>query len=344
MASRSEARETTPPHPRETTTLFGHRAAEEMFLSAYRSGRMPHAWLVGGERGIGKATLAYRMARFVLAHPDPGTPDVQNAADLSVTPDHPVAKRIAAQAHGDVLTLERTLNDSGKLRTEIAVDNVRRTIGFFGSTAGEGGWRVCIVDSAEELNRFGANTLLKILEEPPPRGLLIVVSHAPGRLLPTIRSRCRRLMLRPLSDPDVADAAAGALGMSPDNPQLSRAVTLAEGSVGRALALYDGTLLDLRERIAAQLDRLPNVDAQALHALGDSFGRADEGALDTFTDAISRWLADRIETGTDTRTMARLAEAWNKFNQAATDVDIFNVERKPLVFSTFALLAEAMRR
>ncbi|MBV9239343.1 MAG: DNA polymerase III subunit delta', partial [Xanthobacteraceae bacterium] len=186
------------PHPRDAFALHGHAEAEHDMLQAYRGGRMPHAWLIGGSPGIGKATLAYRMARFVLAHPDPTAPDVQAAQTLAVAPEHPVARRITAQAHSDLLALERTVGDNGKLRTEIAVADVRRTIAFYGSTAGEGGWRICIVDSVDELNRFGTNALLKILEEPPARSLLFLLSHAPGQVLPTIRSRCRRLLLRPL--------------------------------------------------------------------------------------------------------------------------------------------------
>ena len=219
--------DTAVPHPRETLTLHGHVEAENAFLDAYRGSRMPHAWLIGGPRGIGKATLAYRMARFVFAHPTPpatqntaqNAPGVaQNAAGLALSPDHPVVRRVAAQGHPDLLALERVEDEKGKVPMFIPVDMVRRTIGFFGSTAGEGGWRVCIVDSADELNAAGANALLKILEEPPARSLLLVVSHAPGRLLPTIRSRCRRLMLRPLAADDVARAAAVALQRDADDP------------------------------------------------------------------------------------------------------------------------------
>jgi DNA polymerase-3 subunit delta' len=344
MASaRSESRSEEPPHPRANFEFFGHAAAEQQILAAYRGGRMPHAWLIGGEMGIGKATLAYRMARFVLAHPDPSAADVQTAQSLFVPVENAAARRIASQAHGDLLVLERTVNDAGKMRTEIAVDDVRRTVSFFGSTAGEGGWRVCIVDSADELNRAGANTLLKILEEPPARALLIVVSHTPGRLLPTIRSRCRRLTLRPLAAADLIAAAAQAIGVALDDPQLLRAAKLAEGSVNRAIALYDGALLALRERIADLLAKLPETDAQAMHALGDSLGRADDGAMTTFTDAVRRWLGDQVERGGEPHKLVQFAEAWEKFNRAAADVDIFNVERKPLVFSTFGLLAEAAR-
>src|SRR6266849_5282302 len=266
--SEREAVEARP--PRATAVLFGHGEAEGALLAAYRGGRLPHAWLVGGPNGIGKATLAYRMARFILAHPDPGAAQVAAAASLAVGPDHPVARRMAAQAQGDLLVLERTINEkTGKLRQDIQVDDVRRAVTFFGSTAGEGGWRVAIVDSVDELNREGANALLKVLEEPPRRALLLLVSHSAARVLPTIRSRCRPLPLRPLSEDDVARAAAAAIGARPDDPNVRAAAAVAEGSVGRALALLDGDALALRDRIKALLERLPAVDPRALHALGD---------------------------------------------------------------------------
>src|SRR5262249_40532591 len=194
-----EAAGAKPPFPRETTVLYGHADAERALLAAYRGARFPHAWLIGGRSGIGKATLAYRMARFVLAHPDPAAAAVQEAQTLEIPADHRVARQVGAQGHSDLLVLERTVNEkTGKLFTVIRVEDVRRTVPFFGSTAGEGGWRVCIVDCADELQYpQAANALLKILEEPPANALLLLVSHAPARLLPTIRSRCRRLMLRP---------------------------------------------------------------------------------------------------------------------------------------------------
>jgi DNA polymerase-3 subunit delta' len=332
------------PHPRQTSMLAGHADAERQLLAAYAGGRMPHAWLIGGEPGIGKATLAYRLARFVFTHPDPAAPAVQSAETLFVDPTHPVARRVAARAHSDMLTLERTVGDTGKLRTEIAVDDVRRTVRFFGSTAGEGGWRVCIVDSADELNRAGANALLKVLEEPPARALLLVVSQSPARLLPTIRSRCRRLALRPLEQDDVLRAAATALDVEAADEQLRTAAALAQGSVARALALYDGPTLALREKVMGLLKALPQTDPQALHTLGDSLGRADETAFANFVDTVRGWLSEQLDTVRDTTRLARIAHAWEAFNRQATEVDTFNLDRKPLVFSTFALLAEAARR
>src|ERR1700736_4958562 len=221
-------------HPRETLSLFGHRDAELALLNAYRSGRIPHAWLIGGAQGIGKATLAYRMARFVLAHRDALAARVQRAETLWVDPSDPVARHVAAGAHGGLLTLERSLKDKGVMRTVITVDETRETITFFGSTAAVDGWRVCIVDTVDELNPNAANALLKVLEEPPQQSLFLLVSHAPARVLPTILSRCRKLPLRPLATSDVIAAAAQATNMAIDDPALSEAAAAAEGSVARA--------------------------------------------------------------------------------------------------------------
>src|SRR5882724_11757515 len=210
MSARQVEPQIAPVHPRQTSILAGHGEAEAALLNTYRSGRIPHAWLIGGPVGIGKATLAYRMARFVLAHRNPAAADVQGAETLWVDPSDPVARHVAAGAHGGLLTLERTLNDRGVMRTVITVDETRETIPFFGSTAAIEGWRVCIVDNVDELNPNAANALLKILEEPPQQSLLLLLSHAPARVLATIQSRCRKLPLRPLATDDVVRIAAKA--------------------------------------------------------------------------------------------------------------------------------------
>jgi DNA polymerase-3 subunit delta' len=344
-ARRPREEDVESPHPRETTAWFGNAAAERALLDAYRGGRIPHAWLIGGPPGIGKATLAYRMARFVLAHPDPVAPAVQAATTLSIDSDHPAARRIAARAHGSLLVLERTENESGALRTVITVDEVRRTIGFFGRTAGEGGWRVCVVDAADELQYpQGSNALLKILEEPPPRALLLLVSHAPGRLLPTIRSRCRHLAMRPLPPEEIAQAAAAALGRSADDAEIAQAAAAADGSVGRAVQLLAGEALKVRERVGELLAALPSVDALALHALGDALGRADPVAYAAFVDTVRDWLSARLGRGAgEPARLAQVAEVWEKLNGAAREVEIFNLDRKPMVFAVFGLLAEAAR-
>ncbi len=349
-AAAAEDHET--PLPRETTVLYGHEAAEQAFLSSYRSGRVPHSWLIGGEPGIGKATLAYRMARFVLAHPDPASQAVRAATSLALDPGHPTVRRIAGNAHADLLVLERTLSDAGTLRTVITVDQVRRIVGFFGSTAGEGGWRVCVVDSADELKYPEAsNALLKMLEEPPARSLFLLVSHSPGRLLPTIRSRCRRLILQPLATADVVAAAQAALGAHGtaefDEAGLVAAAQASGGSVGRALALAGGPQLALRQQVEAMLAALPGTDPNALHALGERLDR-DRGLLETFVDAVGDFLRRRLDAEVngpqpDRARLAGIADLWERLNRTARDVETFNLERKPLVFTVFGLLADATR-
>src|SRR6202521_939299 len=334
-------------HPRQTSLLAGHREAEAALLNAYRTGRIPHAWLIGGPLGIGKATLAYRMARFVLAHRNPLASPVQQAATLYLDPSDPVTRHVAAGAHGSLLTLERSLNDKGVMRTVITVDETRETISFFGSTAAVEGWRVCIVDTVDELNPNAANALLKILEEPPQQSLFLLVSHAPARVLPTIQSRCRKLALRPLATDDVIRAAAEAAAIAIDDPALAEAAEAAEGSVARALTLLGGDALKLQQRTAALLATLPQVDPCELHALGDALGGSDRVALAAFVDSVDRWVSQRLHhddanANANLPRLARLAEVWEKINRAARDTADYNLERKPLVFSVFGLLAEAI--
>ncbi len=331
--------------PRVTSQFFGHGSTEAALLAAYRSGRVPHAFMLIGQNGIGKATLAYRMARFVLAHPDPAAPGVPEATSLAVDPQHPVARRVAAQGHSDLLVIERMPNEKGVLRQQIAADDVRRTISFFGATAGEGGWRVAIVDAVDELNRAGANALLKVLEEPPERALLLLVCHSASRVLPTLRSRCCVMPMRPLSQPDVARALAASVGAAESDPRIEAAAAAADGSVARALAFLDEDALALRQRALEELDRLPALDANALHALGDALAGTDPRPLTAFIDTINAWLARSLDrqgsAGGGLGRVARLAEAWERINAAARDTETYNLERKPLVFSVYGLLAEA---
>ncbi|HEY7460225.1 MAG TPA: DNA polymerase III subunit delta' [Xanthobacteraceae bacterium] len=332
------------PHPRDTRNLYGHTEAEAALLSAWAQGRMPHAILVGGPEGIGKATLSYRLARFVLASKGraPGKP----ADTLAIPADHPVSRQVSAQSHPDLLVLRRQWNEkTEKLFTETRVEDIRRTVSFFGSTSAYGGYRVCIVDSAEELNSSGANALLKILEEPPPLSLLLIVSHAPGRLLPTIRSRCRRLVLRPLTSENVARAVRDVAQTNDEIPgdRIIAAASASGGSVRHALELLLGESLEVRTLTADMLARLPAVDGEALHALGDRIRRNEE--LTIFAETVGDWLAAAAtDTAVPGARLARLAEAWEKARRAAVDAEVFNLDRKPLVFQVFSMLAEATRR
>jgi DNA polymerase-3 subunit delta' len=332
------------PHPRETKTLYGHTDAEHTILAAWASGRLPHALLIGGPEGIGKATLAFRIARFILAR-GAAPADALTPESLDIASDHPVSRQVEALAHPDLLILRRVWNDdTKKLRSEIRVEDVRRTISFFGSTSAYGGYRVCIVDSAEELNKSGANALLKILEEPPANSLLMIVSHSPGRLLPTIRSRCRRLMLRPL---DVADVTAALEGIAAGNPDLPRdqigaAATAGGGSVRHALQLLTGENLEVRDLTAGLLAQLPAVDGEGLHSLSDRIKGSEELAI--FAETVGDWLATAAtRTADPAARLARLAEAWDKVRRAAVESEAYNLDRKPMVFQVFSDLAEATR-
>ena len=332
------------PHPRETTALFGHGAAEAALLAAYRSARMPHGVLIAGPKGIGKATLAYRLARFILCHPDPAAPDVRSAQSLVVEPTSSVARRIAAQAQPDLLAIERSVNERGVLRNQIAVDDIRRTVPFFGSTPGEGGWRIAIIDAVDELNRSGANALLKVLEEPPKRALLLLVAHSAARAPPTLRSRCRIISLRPLAAEDVAAAVAAAMNCGRDETDVVAAAAAADGSVARALTLLDDGALALREQALDLLAQLPGLDAGGLHALGDALAGTDPQPLAAFLDTVNSWLSARLDHGRgNLERLNRLAEASERINAAARDAEMYNLERKPLVFGVFGLLAEATR-
>ena len=332
------------PHPRETVALFGHTTAEAALLGAYRSGRMPHGILIAGPKGIGKATLAYRLARFILSHPDSSATDVQDAVSLQVDAANPAARRMAAQAQPDLFVIERTVNERGVLRNQIAVEDVRRTVPFFGSTAGEGGWRIAIIDAVDDLNRSGANALLKVLEEPPARGLLLLVAHSTARVPPTLRSRCRIISLRPLAQEDVAAALADITGSQSDDEEIAAAAAAAGGSVNRALALLEEDALTLRQQALNLLASLPAVNPVDLHALGDALAGTDPQRLAAFLDTVNTWLSQRLSGGHgDLVRLNRLAEASEQINAAAHDAEIYNLERKPLVFSVFGLLAEATR-
>lgn len=335
------------PHPRETLRLIGHAAAERALLEAYRGGRMHHAWLLAGPRGIGKATLAYRLARFVLAHPDAAHPAVAAAAGLGVDPGTPAARRIARGAHSDLVALARGLNaDRKNFSAEIKVDDARRLASLFASTAGEGGWRVAIVDTADELNNNAANALLKLVEEPPPRSLFLILTGAPRALPPTLRSRCRLLQMRPLATAEVADVLRGlpAIADEHDAEALARAAELSGGSIRRALAALLAEDTDVAAKTAAVLGALPALSPAGSLELADAVSAGREAGLSAFVEQVLDFAHARAVGGKPPAArLARWAELWEKIAAAARDVEAYNLDRRPFVLSTLTLLAAAAR-
>jgi DNA polymerase-3 subunit delta' len=366
-----------PPPPRENTRLLGHEAAERTVLDAWNAGRMPHAWLITGPRGIGKATFAYRVARFILAQgggdggaslfDDPGAGFGCDTLDLG--PDHPVTQRIASGGHADIRILEPGMPhpDTGKPTRQIVVPLVRRALQFTNLTAAEGGWRVVLVDPADALNVNAQNALLKSLEEPPPNTLFLLAANAPGRLLPTIRSRCRRLTLNPLDDTTLTGLLKT---YRPDIAANDRTALagLAEGSIGDAIALADHGGLALYRRLVTIMEGIAQPDIVAIHGLGDDIARRGKEAetadvFGTLRALMNRWLARLVIAGArrdsapevvpgEAAVMAALLrrapleqwlEVWEKVTRLLDQVDSANLDPKQAVVSAFLTLAETTR-
>ncbi len=287
------------PHPRHAPALHGQGPAEAAFLAAHGGGRLPHGWLITGPRGVGKATLAWRIARFLVAEPgaggDPGLFAPPKPLSLDVAPDHPAARRVAALSEPRLKLLRRGWDENrGRLRAVITVEEVREVLRFLSLSAADGGSRVVIVDAADDLNPNAANALLKILEEPPAGAVLLLVSHQPAALLPTLRSRCRVLRCAPLAPADLARALAGA-GVRPP-AEMAALAELSRGSAGAAVALTAGEGLALYGRIVALLAGMPRLDRPAALALAETAGR-DARAFDLVLDLVETFLARLARAG-----------------------------------------------
>lgn len=325
-------------HPRETFHLAGQDSALARAARALRGGHPPQAWLITGPPGIGKATLAYRIARYVLAY---GATD-KGPADLSVPERDPATVQVVAGSHPGLLVLKRGVNDSGKPMSELSVGVVRRLSGFFGMTSG--GWRVAIVDTADDMNDAAANALLKMLEEPPPKAMLLLVSNVPGRLLPTIRSRCQRLDLRPL-EPDVLEAELARLLPGTDAAERASLARLAGGSLGAALRLSGGDAVTLAKEADALLDRAAAPDIAAILALGDRVARMVDGlsGLGTFLcEALTARIRARALAGG--AGLDRWVECLTRLRAIFARSDGLNLEPRQTLLSASGQLAQTARR
>lgn len=288
------------PHPRDTARLIGQTRAEADFLEAFNTGRLHHGWMLTGPRGVGKATLAWRIARFLLTRPAPGSAGLFGAPpaphSLDTDPDHPVVRRIHAGSEPGVFLLKRGPNDKETgLSADIRIDEVRKLKSFLHLSSTEGGRRVVIVDAADEMNNQAANALLKLLEEPPGGVTFLLIAHQPARLLPTIRSRCRELRLATLGPQDMAAALAQA-GASAEDPAALAA--LSGGSVGEAIRLTNLDGLRSYAALVALYARLPQMDRIAALSLAESVaGKANEARFDLMLGLSGLFLARLARTG-----------------------------------------------
>ncbi|MBL6933736.1 MAG: DNA polymerase III subunit delta', partial [Rhodospirillales bacterium] len=282
------------------------------------------------------------------------------ADSLYVPPDDPVFRRISGGGHGDLKAIERQFDEKkGKFKTEIVIDDVRSIGHFMSMTSSEGGWRVVIIDSADEMNRNAANAVLKVLEEPPTKAILLLVSHNPGRLLPTIRSRCRMLGLSTIDEASVCKMLKSQHPEMPSDDAVALA-RLSEGSIGRALDLEVEGGLELYRELLSLLETLPHLDVASLHNLAAKLGRAGgDGAFHTFGTLLLGWLGRLILSSSkgeqggksteerlnvrlgNTTALASWLEVWDKINHLLARTDAINMDRRQMIIQIFLALEKA---
>ncbi|MAL79651.1 MAG: DNA polymerase III subunit delta' [Sneathiella sp.] len=346
------------PHPQDTDRLIGHERAEKLFLDNFASGRFHHAWLITGAKGVGKASFAYRAAKFLLSSAAEGGGGLFGGPpeSLEIPADDPALSLIRAGAHPGLAVLRRQYDAKGKkFFSVIRVDEVRALSPLFQLTATEGSWRIVIVDPVDEMNANAANAILKILEEPPKKTLFLLLSHTPARLLPTIRSRCRQLALRPLADTEMRQVLENHTeNLSPE--QIDMLLTLAEGSPGKAFSLLEAKGLDIFAALLDIFRDYPKLDAERLHTLADSGGGRDaETVYRSICELYPWWLTRLVRAASANfeglsfvageeeimrRMMTRHAASdwsalWEKGNDLIKKADSINLDRKQVVLNLF---------
>ena len=325
------------PHPRDVFDFFGHDGAELAFEDARARGRLHHAWLLTGPEGVGKATFAFRAARRLL-----GAPEAADFGVLGADPAHAVSRQVMARAHPDLLVLERVGAD-GKPR-RILVDEARKLSEFFSKSPASAPHRVAIIDAADDLNMNAANAVLKTLEEPPPQGVLLLVSHSPGGLLPTIRSRCRRLGFSPMAEAETAQFVEDRAGVSQEDA--IRLARMSGGAPGRAWRLAQAGAVALDDAAKTLIADLPEVDEAMAQALADRFRGAEGAAI--FNMLFDR-LADRVHSKVMTWAQDSVAgldpwvRAWDTLRRLPGEVEGVNLDRADAFFTALNDLRMAAR-
>ncbi len=355
-------------HPRATMQIFGHEAGERQFLEAFNNDRLHHAWLLTGPKGIGKATLAWRIAKFLAVQPSQADSglfgDEPKPESMDVSPENPIIQRILGRGFGGIAVAERTENEkTGKLRTDIIIDDVRKLTSFYSQTSAEGGWRIAIVDAADEMNTNAANALLKLLEEPPAKSILLLVAHSPGKLLPTIRSRCRTLKLKPLEEDSVRAVLASKYpSLGPED--LTALARLSSGAPGRAIEMASLDGVSLYRQMATRLAELPRVNVPHIHTLAGQLAAPKADAeyrlfITMFLNWIERLIrqsasgvaANDIMAG-ESAEMARISalarldhwlDLWEKMGRLVARADAVNLDRKQVIVNLFSSLGSLAR-
>ncbi len=319
--------------------LIGHGEAMRQVTEAFASGRMHHAWLIAGAEGIGKATLAYHIANHVLSSGQ----NPLGRIDLQ----HRITKLVMAEAHPDMLVIRRTVDDkTGELRNVIIVEDALKVAAFLRRTSAHGGWRIVILDEAHTLNRNGQNAILKILEEPPTRALILMTATTPGALLPTIRSRSRLLQLAPLDEAHMKTILAqSAPNLSED--ELAQLVKLSGGSIGFALKIIGTETLPLYEGMIALLREMPKLDIARLHTLADQIGRkADAEKFDVITTLLMNHLHEEIlsdaQNATKPPSFGNRLQLLDKIRATFASADHANLDRKLAFINAVSDIRNAM--
>ena len=335
------------PPPCDSLHLFAHQDILRSLVQSYKTNRLHHAILLCGPQGIGKSTLAFHFARHILAHPDP------EQAPSDVAPSewpNSIISQVSQSVHPQLLHLTRAWDEkTKKFKTQLSVDDIRKAQGFYQLTSGDGGFRITIIDSADDMNTNAANALLKILEEPPQRSLFIVIAHAPGSLLPTIRSRCQRLDIPPLSQELVVDALSS-ISPTLEIERHQQSARLSAGSVRRALEVGRGDVLDYFAKFESLMTsnaKGDSTDWNGIHDLSDSLsGQGNESDYKLFCELVMEWLRHNVREQSSQSNSSSLviwAELWEKLQSSIIETDIYNLDRKQVILSLFHLFFEKNR-